>query len=201
MSIIHDALKKVQRSMETNPSQVNPANGNPEEIVEVLPSSSPNTTKNPVSAFFLTLCAVIIIGGSCIYIMNQIKQKYPHFLSGIHFKLPFAEKFHTTSSKKHVISPSSNHPSTVNSLARVTIPVSNTPSENGPSSTSSTVASLPLILNIQGIMASGNQNLALINNNVYEEGSVIDGIKILKINLDALIIEHNGKQETVAVRK
>ena len=194
MSIIHDALKKVQVSMQQNPLPPNSIKP-PEDEVEVLPSSSSGSNKKEKSQFsswFLIIVSLIILGFSGNLILLQIQKKHPEFLSRIH--LNFSFKF----LKKE---------SPPKPLAQVIIPqepiapkITPTPVEASTPPTNPAPPP-PIVLNIQGIMANNNQNVVLINNNVYEEGSVINGQKIVKISLDAITVEHNGQQEVIQIKK
>lgn len=59
----------------------------------------------------------------------------------------------------------------------------------------------PHALNIHGVMSNGPKNLVLINDQVYQEGDEVDGVKILKINLDSIRIINNGQEETIQVTR
>ena len=183
MSIIHDALKKVQQSMKQNSSSPTPSNS-PEEVVEVLPSSLEGNTVNQASSWPLMILMLLIVVGCAVSIVLQIQKKNPKFLSKIHFNALLKTPV------KSVAKPQNTAPA--EPLAQVTVPASISASVQNP---------LPITLNVQGIMASGGHNIALINNRVHEEGDVINGIKILKISLESITVEHDGKQETVDVRR
>lgn len=66
-----------------------------------------------------------------------------------------------------------------------------------PSPTPAPVSRGRIILN--GIMARGKQNLALIDGQVYEQGEEIDGVKIVKINPNNIVILENGTERTIKV--
>ncbi len=172
---------------------------NPEEKVEVLPSLPRDLNRKPKTknySWVLISVSLIIIGASISFMLSQIQNKFPGFRGGILFKFPARIHLSSTIAVKSVIKPPVSVMGTVKSLAQVTIPAPQ--STNAKSS-----KSLPgsIVLDVQGVMADGNHNVALINGNIYEEGSIINGIKIIKINLNALTIERDGQQETIAVRK
>ncbi len=52
---------------------------------------------------------------------------------------------------------------------------------------------------INGIMTRGEDNLALIDGQVYEEGEVVDGVKILKITPKGVTVLDNGEERFVKV--
>ena len=54
-----------------------------------------------------------------------------------------------------------------------------------------------IILN--GIMTRGQQNLALIDGQVYEEGDEVDGVKIIKITPKGVTVLEKGVERSVKV--
>lgn len=52
---------------------------------------------------------------------------------------------------------------------------------------------------INGIMTRGEDNLALIDGQVYEEGEEVDGVKILKITPKGVTVLENGDERFVKV--
>ena len=66
-------------------------------------------------------------------------------------------------------------------------------------------APLPLLepkadtLNIHGIMSDPNGNVVLIDNGIYAEGDEVQGVKIIKISFDGIVILKDGKEETIQV--
>lgn len=52
---------------------------------------------------------------------------------------------------------------------------------------------------VNGIMARGKQNLALIDGQVYEQGEEVDGVKIIKINPNSIVVLEDGVERTVKV--
>ena len=174
MSIIHDALKKVQQTMTT--AQIKPG-----DIVAVLPSFSRAPDKKPISrrlSRILVSIGLLLIVATDVFIFSQIKKQYPQ------------------PSRLYPPAPVAQTPVAKTSVPPVTRPLTQT--TIGPAATKKTV---PLALNVQGVMASGGHNVALINNNIYEEGSFINDARILKINLNAITIERDGEQKTVMVTR
>ncbi len=55
-------------------------------------------------------------------------------------------------------------------------------------------------LNIHGIMSNPKGNVVLIDNGIYAEGDEVQGVKIIKINLDGIVILRDKKEETIRVR-
>ncbi len=54
-------------------------------------------------------------------------------------------------------------------------------------------------LNIHGIMSDPKGNVVLIDNGIYAEGDEVNGVKIIKISLDGIVILKDGKEETIRV--
>jgi hypothetical protein len=178
MSIIHDALKKVQKSMQKNPDTSTPTTSS-EGFIETL--SSPESQQKSSSAQWIpTLVLVTLaVGGAFLYLRMQ-KNHQPKHLAEI-----------VTAAPVKVAPPKV-----------VSTPVPTPPASTTPAPVAPTPAAKPKpVLNIQGVMAQGSKNVALINDGIYEEGSVVEGQKILKISLNAITVEHDGHQEIIPIKK
>ncbi len=57
----------------------------------------------------------------------------------------------------------------------------------------------PSRLIINGIMTKGEQNLALVDGQIYEEGDMVDGVKILKITTKGVTIIEDGEERTIKI--
>jgi hypothetical protein len=194
MSIIHDALKKVQQKLapKTDASEATPASLDNLYVtptpVETLPTPAiqQEAAPKPRSKFdiknVLTLClAMAVIAGSGYYLYSQFKGNIPQVNN-------FARKefYKIVYKKEPPPAFKTKAPEDLKPLAQLTIAPSKT--------------SYPLTLNIHGIMANSNGNLVLINDQVYQEGDEVDGAKIVKINLDSIIVDVNGAQQTIFVK-
>jgi hypothetical protein len=186
MSIIHDALKKVQKSMQKNTQAVAPdvheasiVSPNPAE-----PVSSSQRKPYPISITFLIAgtISVALVGIALVWHFNLLKLKTePQPLAKIVISaaptpapIPFVQTAATPPAEIPVDVPP---------------PAAPAPKEE------------PTVLNVQGIMANQNSNVVLINNEIYEEGAVVNGYKILKISLNAIAVEHDGKKETITIKR
>jgi hypothetical protein len=165
MSIIHDALKKVQN--ETPPE------------VETLPPK-----KNKIKPVLALICAIVIILGSLGFFYKQWHVYFP------------------------TVKKSAKSPENLVPLARLIVnPPKPPPKPLGPSSPTELPA-IPntadpdafVTLNIHGVMSDGPNNVVLINDQVYQEGDEVDGVKIVKISLDSITVINNGKEETIRVK-
>ncbi len=218
MSIIHEALKKVQMRMKKS-------NPKTEDVVEYLPSSSvdkPSTSKYSLfhSILIIVVC-LVVIGVSCI--LGYIRLKYPPTLSKsdtVQFNKQVEKTFKSisipnllkplTSSKETKPSQAISKPQTPSPnntpVAQKTEPIAPNVSSNTPATTvAKPITSAPTSpdeINLQGIMSNTTGNVALINNNIYEEGVVLpNGARIIKINLQNITIEKNGKEEIITVSR
>ena len=59
----------------------------------------------------------------------------------------------------------------------------------------------PHAFNIQGTMSDQRGNVAIINGKIYTEGDMADGAKIVKINMDSIVVSRDGQEETIAVKR
>ena len=53
---------------------------------------------------------------------------------------------------------------------------------------------------VGGIMTNGNQKVALINDKVYAEGDKINGMKILNISFDQVVVSDQGQEKMIKVK-
>jgi len=194
MSIIHDALKKVQKGLSSKSDEVEVINEDSSEI-EILPPSRQETVvvksiiQNKIKSALALICATTITVLSVMYICQQFKNE-----------VPLAQRFAKNSFNKliHQLQPlNTKTPAHVapapKPLAQITINPLTT-------KTSESTKPAPTTLDIHGIMANATGNLVLINDQVYQEGDEIDGAKIIKINLDSITINNNGTQQTIFVK-
>ena len=187
MSIINDALKKVQKSIEKNPPAPKvpffPTNQNSDTNILPLPRipklflDSPRTKapQNPQIQPKLNRSSV----ASAMILPHQKKQQkilialcgsictILIFLTGYLFYL-----FGTT------------HP------AAIVKPVE--PKK---------VAKISESIVLQGIMKMDDKNVALINDDIYEVGESVRGKKILSIAIDNVQIQDHRKVKTLYVKK
>ena len=54
---------------------------------------------------------------------------------------------------------------------------------------------------VNAVMSKNNQHIALINDKIYKVGDSINGMKILKINFQEMIVQNGEKEKTIAVLK
>lgn len=203
MSIIHDALKKVQQSLtpKIDEAPVPPSGTTPKGSTYLYASPPPIETltpakgesahlkipvQNKIKTILVFICAMLITGLSLWYIYLQFRQNIPQVKRFA--KTSFYHLIH----KEQLPDFKTRSPADLKPLAQLTI--------NPSTITPSTQAATPLTLNIHGIMSNARGNLALINDHVYQEGDDIDGAKIVKINLDSIMVNINGTEKTILVK-
>jgi hypothetical protein len=204
MSIIHDALKKVQEGLspKTNPPPENlpPAQNTSgyiyetAPVAETLPTSNQETTvqkppiQNKIKSILALVCAMAITLGAGWYIYKQFQNDIPMVQR-------LAKKsFYKLIHKKEVPDFKTKTPEELVPLAQFTI---NAPAAK---TTGATQPPAPITLDIHGIMSNPSGNVVLINDQVYQEGDEVGGAKIVKINLDSITVLINGTEETIHVK-
>jgi len=202
MSIIHDALKKVQQSLTGKtkeppavPSGTTAKGGTylfetpqaPETLILNSDNKKP-VVQNQIKSFFAFICASAIIAGSIWYLFQQFQINIPQIQRQA--KKSFYQLLH----KEEVPNFKNKKPEDLKPLGQITI----SPPVNAPANTTPTSA--PITLNVHGIMSDAKGNLALINGQVYQEGDEVEGAKIIKINLNSITVNINGTEKTIFVK-
>ena len=236
MSIIHDALKKVQRGLSNKP-HIPPAaplsaeppkksdyvyatpsveDIKPEEKIEVI-KEKPNLLKI-FKSLLAIICAAAITAGSIWYIYEQVQSYIPNIpkitTKSLYKLIPKKMIAHFKAHPKVVpLKPMGQitikHPIEGNSPLehQGTVPFHPVPFHPAAAPVAVqtaapvTVPVAPSItLNVHGIMSDARGNVALINDQVYQEGDDIDGVKIVKINLNSIIVNDNGVERKIPVK-
>jgi len=202
MSIIHDALKKVQEKLATQKTD-SPVTSQQEKlnsayiydntpIENLAPAKESTDTPKPffsnqIKSTLALICALTITVTSMWYLYEQFKNNIPQAQR-------FAKKsFYQLIHKEEIPDFKLKSTQELQPLAKITI---NPTTGNIDPNTSNT----PITLNIHGIMANASGNLALINDQVYQEGDSVGGTKIVKINLDSITVIINGVEEKIHVK-
>jgi len=220
MSIIHDALKKVQEGRNPKPNTT-PAQGagapeqtgsdyvysnSPEKQSEEKPVEHLHYKRNMAKSILAFICALAISGGAFWFLYKQVGTYFPGFKGWamtsinklMNKKTLPSFKTRAVEDLKPLAKITLTPPNPSAAASQVTSPAS--PSVNTAGATISQDISAPITLNIHGVMSNGPTNLALINDQVYQEGDEIDGIKIAKINLKSITVIDNGKEKTIPVK-
>ena len=170
MSIIHEALKKVQNSLQDKISSPPRVGGAEPLTVAPAEGGTKNGPKSGWKVIVLVLSVVAVLTAGYVY-RQGASSPAPH---------PVVPK----------IGPPS--PIQVNAVpAPVPEPKTEAKPEPKPEHTDT--------LNIHGIMSDPNGNVVLIDNGIYAEGDEVQGVKIIKISLDGIVILKDGKEETIRV--
>jgi type II secretory pathway component PulC len=188
MSIIHDALKKAQNSPDRNPPTNTTIPIPPNQADS--PSASTNLQKDPPenpegstikrsNPWFLIALTIAIISNAVILLLLFLQNNLTSTLF-----VPKQDQAPT-----EIVINKAEPPAQI---------IGSNPVEQDPSPPK-TININPLenlSINIQGIMSTEQKNVALINNKIYEEGKILpDGIKILKITSEHVLIEKNGYEK------
>jgi hypothetical protein len=183
MSIIHDALKKVQRS--TN--QLEDPTPQP-----VLASSPPTEVSRPIFAVITTIISIAVV--ILLVILWGLAKETTHTST------PAALTTAQTMSVQAASSPPVQEPAFQTASPKVP-----SPKELG----SALVSAIPVkavepedplsSVRVQAIMQKEGKTIALINDNVYEEGQTVFGKIIAKVTLDSVTFMDGGRQRTFPV--
>jgi hypothetical protein len=198
MSIIHDALKKIQQGQAAPKTDETPLFASPIKPADqaeppAIELSAPK--KNKTTPVLALICAIAFTAGALVFCYKQMNTYFPQL------KRSAKTSFYKLINKKEVPDFKTKAPADLVPLAKITV---NPPKPLEPSnvSTIATTAqpSLPVTLSIHGVMSNGSSNLVLINDSVYQEGDDVDGVKIVKISLNSITVINNGKEETIYVK-
>ena len=195
MSIIHDALKKVQRSNPGGTPQ--PAASTPPQPQATVPVNV--TDKINIPLLVAALCAIIAM---LFAALPQIASRRP------------ATPVETVSSAARP-QPAQNLP----------LPVSVPPSSHTMAKALAGAVAVPTVpstvrfpvkeqaprepadpndplgnIQIEGVLETGGKKAVLINGNIYEEGQTIYGRIIMQISFDALTVIDNGSKRVLRIK-
>jgi len=202
MSIINDALKKVQKNLNTRVEETPaPQPTRPQAPTGYLyaapppPPVEPPIQKEPpgkakpsvpqkINSLLALICAAMITIACFGFLFLQFKKNMPKF-----------NRWVTTSYLKWA--PKTSKSGFINKFARDLKPLAHL--TINPPPTSKTAA--PVTLDIHGVMANGTSNLVLINNEIYQEGDEVEGVKIVKIDMDVITVNNKGVEQTIRVGK
>jgi hypothetical protein len=203
MSIIHDALKKLQQGQtpKADNTPLPSATAQPstylystptEPLVEHKTTETRSPMPNQIKSALALLCALVIIIGSFAFFYKQLNTYFPttqRWVQQSFDKLIHKTKFFNFNTKAPELIP----------LAKLTVtpPV---PVIKAPITSNTVPPIVPATLNIHGVMSNGTSNLVLINDQVYQEGDDVDGIKIVKISLNSITVIDNGKEKEIRVK-
>ncbi len=151
MSIIHEALKKVQNSLKISP---------PPETVPLTVASAKGDTKGGWKIIVLVLLAVAVLTAGYMYWQGRPRPSLPKT------KPHPPVQAQVKAEPKAELEPKPAHADT---------------------------------LNIHGIMSDPKGNVVLIDDGIYAEGDEVNGVKIVKITLDGIVVLKDGKEETIRV--
>ena len=199
MSIIHDALKKVQQgnpTMNTQPPASTPVPPPaPAPVpVNIMPSPvAPSPERTSIPLYVAALCAIVAMVFAVL----------PHFAPKASTPQPTALKSQPApvAAAQTPQAPAASSLAravegavTVPSVPRATVIPAPAPQANefNPDDPLSTV-------HIEGIIDMGGKKAALINGNAYEEGQTIFGRIITDVGFDTMTVMENGRKRTLVL--
>ncbi len=212
MSIINDALKKVQSSLTNSPEKKlmpgdtpgamtnGPAEFSAAAVEPQTPPPAPATVTAAAatSPKAKTSRMIYIVGALCLLIAL--------FAPVIHKQSVFELIIHPLQKKSTVVAPPPvvAPPQTDTTIAQKAAAIKDgltksIVSFNNPRSSSKTSSRANRKIAVSGIMSQGETNVALIDGQVYEAGETVNGAKIIQINPNNIMVEENGEQRTVKV--
>ncbi len=196
MSIIHEALKKVQNSFmrKKQAPEADANGGNGGGLYAQQPPQPQDAPKKPKTSIFTSIIVLLVVLGSILYLYKQVVQYLPEIKKT--FNIPDVKL------KEIPL------PSLTVKFAKTPKPAQVPPSQplakvkaDPNAAVNSSDAAFQNVLNIQGVMTQGGVTVALINDKIYEAGDEVSGIKILSITSNAITLLRSGKEETIKVRR
>jgi hypothetical protein len=190
MSIIHDALKKVQQ---TNPSASPMPPAPPQEPV---PAAAPTQAQDKISIPLLVavICAIVAM------LFAALPQLAPRQITVLKTPpaaapVPPAAEGQQPAPEPKPAEPAAPSPQDVskavaNAVAITTAPMPRVIDPNDPISS----------IQIEGVMDMDGKKAVLISGNVYEEGQTIYGRIISEITFDSLTVIENGQKRTLPIK-
>jgi hypothetical protein len=219
MSIIHDALKKIQGKTAANaPPPAAPA-ATPDTSSSLFASATKSHTQiddqSPIeylpskqkksTPWVTVVFAIAFVLGAFWFLFKQLDSNFPDWQKQAkswlyklaHKKDPGEYSFPAKAPENLVpLAKISVNPTVPAAKPSLSAPAP----ANMPASAAGTPASAPGTLNIHGVMSQGSRNIVLINDQVYQEGDEVNGVKISKIDLKSVTVINNGKEETIRVK-
>ena len=189
MSIIHDALKKVQQ---TNNAGL-PTPPTPSQETAPSPETAKAQDKTSLPLLVAVICAVVAM------IFAALPQFTPKKTTAPSTPVAAAPVSPAVPTKQPVPEPAAPSTNTIskavaNAVAAPTqppsAPVQKIVDPNDPLSS----------IQIEGVMDMGGKKAVLINGNVYEEGQTIHGRIISSITFDSLTVMENGQKRIFPIK-
>lgn len=172
MSIIHDALKKVQKATlkQTPQREAAPFKDNSPDVTPTLKLNNISHNVQPLSPLTIIVMSVT---GTIVFILMIVL---------IRLALNTAEPAQPLTQKDAPVS----EPLKTLPLVKATNPTS-TQNRKEPEN----------LFKIEGIMDTGSKKVVLINGGIYEEGQTLNGAIITAITSNSVILEKNGTKITL----
>jgi hypothetical protein len=190
MSIIHDALKKAQEDLKSSGKEKKETSSPPNTNEQT--SSSPRSNTPLIVITLGMIIFGIICGGYFAYKRFFIASPLTNQPA-----LPKQVKENT----QEPSTPTQSQPKTSNQNVQQNTPIAKAQAGAQSQTINAQPSSLPPYeITIKGIMSTGDTNVVLINDDVYEVGEQVSGMLIKKITLKNVELELNGQRYIVPVK-
>ena len=193
MSIIHDALKKVQQTSNAGISTSTPPAQEPAQLSKK--NSAPDRTS--ILLFVATTCAIVAI---IFAALPQFAPKKPIIIPAL------VTDANTPSHREAKQPPDINAKNTPSTAGTSSLTVTNdvnapaTPTAPSPTQKIADPNDPLSSIKIEGVLDMGGKKAVLINGNVYEEGQTIHDRIISEITFDTLTILDEGRKRTFPIK-
>jgi hypothetical protein len=192
MSIIHDALKKVQQT--NNPGTPTPPVFSKEP--ERTPEPPKSQDKISIPLLIAVICAIIGMTIAALLPFLPKKTLVPPAPVVVAPQPPVAEN---PAPIPEVVQPAAPSQDTVSKAVASAIATPTTPAPTPPAQKVVNPDDPIGSLQIEGVVDMGGKKAVLINGNVYEEGQTIYGRIISEITFDSLTVIENGQKRTLPI--
>ena len=173
MSIIYDALKKVDKEKASN-GEVG--------------------FRRPPLKQYLVYLVVVCLGVVIAHVLFRVLVTHKETFTRLgDTQLVKKTKLLSPRKQQEVVPPVA--PSSVTNAAPPSLPAQKV------SPPTESVRQSPPSLVLSGVFFSENEGYALINNRILRQGDTIDGARLIKVGLDAVELEFNGETFKITARK
>ncbi|MFH0754898.1 MAG: hypothetical protein V2A70_10065 [Candidatus Omnitrophota bacterium] len=183
MSIIHDALKKVQQTQPPCAGATKPAK---------QPQSSQKLIKQNdninIPLLVAAICAVVAM----------IFAALPYAALRINLQKP--QPTRTILPQKKIVNQPATKDKISNAITLAVAPPVNLPATTPAPLTSTADNDNNVNIHLEGILDMGGKKAALINGEIFEEGQIINGKKILAITFNAMTLMDNGIEHKISLK-
>ena len=203
MSIIYNALKKIQNEISQNrnkeksraplPAAGHPLSQPPQETPVMNGGKHPSLKQSLIVAVIAIVGVVSAISGFTMLSQGRLRNKPVERKSAPVPPLVAAQSSNLTQGPSAIVS-SLPANTTVFSSSADNATLNSAPPPPPPP------PPFPE-LKLNGIMYSADEKVVIINNNIVHEGDSLEGVKILEIHQDGVVLEFDGRRKLLKYYK